>query len=679
MGVDEAWKETVRAFFWLIVLLVVINLLDYLGDEYRDKQKNAAGYVRTTDIESKVQVIDEKENGNLLLINERITFDIYSANKENLHEELKINLVGIENNEIPVKYKILSVNDVSDGNYQEYTPYEWKKKLKIDNNLKIIEDESFFIQIEPTYRDKLTFEVEYLIMNPVAVFEDCSELKLSFGEENSNKFLNSLDVEILIPNKNMPSENNYRAMTFGTVNSIFSLEEDKNLYPEYNTFVINLEQSELKFNNSSSELIFDLVAFGDDKESFSKNAISGSWANENMLDEINYWHQESLKTYDEHENTKKIILYSGFIILIFLVCHTFTTNSRIRLKYKFYKSPVEYKEFKSIPSQLDPIFVASLISCKSKEKKIIKGGNLAILFSLAKKNKIELTRFDTSKRWIPTNIVITIKNNKLEGSMPKLSSIEKFYYDLIFEYSKGESITLAAFKLKIEKQYGEGDLFISKIEESNFEIGMNEGYFQEKYYTKIADKLNLRSNLYKKLGIIILIIPNIILYNTYIGFANGIFFYLSVSLLINSIYLKHIANRYVLLTKFGEIEYEKWNGLYRYLKSDKFLKETIDVDVETWEQYLIYGAAFGLFERVIKVLKFKCNEKERSSLISNVCFYSEKVNDTPRIENIRDVPLLSTRHITNSLNKIDWDDVHKSIKKTYWDFFFGWEDIYWDD
>ena len=50
----------------------------------------------------------------------------------------------------------------------------------------------------------------------------------------------------------------------------------------------------------------------------------------------------------------------------------------------------------------------------------------------------------------------------------------------------------------------------------------------------------------------------------------------------------------------AEVEAERWDAFRRYLTDFPRLQEAPPVSLELWEQYLVYGIAFGIAERVLQ-------------------------------------------------------------------------------
>ncbi|MGL4663015.1 MAG: DUF2207 family protein, partial [Culicoidibacterales bacterium] len=115
--------------------------------------------------------------------------------------------------------------------------------------------------------------------------------------------------------------------------------------------------------------------------------------------------------------------------------------------------------------------------------------------------------------------------------------------------------------------------------------------------------------------------------------------YTSITLFISSItvILMVIAflMYYLQITRFKEdkIEvYEKWMGYKLYLSTYTLLKERTVTDVALWKQHLVYATAFGVAEKVIKVLKVEFPEiyaELDTSIAMLPFFYSQSYFNAP--------------------------------------------------
>lgn len=208
---------------------------------------------------------------------------------------------------------------------------------------------------------------------------------------------------------------------------------------------------------------------------------------------------------------------------------------------------------------------------------------------------------------------------KLEPLTPS----ESYYFDLIIRHSHGKEIPMKSFQSKVSIDYENTDAFVKKLERSVTNIGVNEGYFQKASYDYPKQSIKTQANSWALLGILIIIIVNFVSYQLPLDLAFGGYFILGGAFLIGSIYLKKIANKYVLLTQFGEDEYAKWRALYNFLNSETLIKERTVVELPLWEKYLVYATAFGISDKVIAALKIRCPEMQSSPMLSNSYYQSK--------------------------------------------------------
>ena len=127
-----------------------------------------------------------------------------------------------------------------------------------------------------------------------------------------------------------------------------------------------------------------------------------------------------------------------------------------------------------------------------------------------------------------------------------------------------------------------------------------------------------------------MLIGNLTCSFTRLDLAYGSFFIIGITLIISAIILKKCANHYILLTQFGEDEYEKWRALYRFLNSATLMDEKTVIELPLWEEYLVYATAFGISDKVIKALEIRCPDVANSPLLSNGYYRSSGFRYTTR-------------------------------------------------
>ena len=323
------------------------------------------------------------------------------------------------------------------------------------------------------------------------------------------------------------------------------------------------------------------------------------------------------------------------ICSVLILVHAFTTRHRLRSKYVFYTPANKIKYFRDIPSDLDPNFAAFLIHCKHQPPKDDSGVYSAILLSLARKNYIELDECGHN------DIQITLKNlfsptpsqlDLLESfgmeesakTYEPLTLCEEYYYNLLIRHAVGNTILMSSFQKRVSADYENTDTFAKNIKNSIVNIGIRDGYLQKADYNQAKRKAAGSSTLVLIAGILVVVLANIISYQTRLELAYGTFFIFGISCIINAIYRKINCVKYPLLTQLGEDEYAKWRGLYNFLNSNTLIHERTVIELPIWEKYLVYATAFGLSEKVIKAISIRCPEAAASPILSNNYYRSRR-------------------------------------------------------
>ena len=591
-----------------------------------------------------------------IVVTERITFDVHAASKYNTFWELWRDLPESEIDGVTTKYNVLSVKQVlPDGTEKEYTespklywydsdytatykglgPEKWYHSPGPYNESRR-KYECVFFYIDGVYREQMTFEIQYEMTNAALKYNDCSELYLCFYSEDTIKYLNSFEADILIPNKDMPSSGNYTANTYGTNSNNFPFVESDSVNPGYHTFSMKLNSNDLKFKPYNEYLEFSLVSFGNDKHIFTEYCPNNYYTYDNVLTEI----QDEQKEYEEtpilYSRIKFIILLISSILAYHIADKTLKTDKKLKEKYNFYEPSLQMDYFRDIPSNLDPSFAADLAFCKDKKKKDKEDVYAAILLSLVRKRYLALEKINEQSSWVSSNVKIVILHHPSQeietiedfigeyDGYESLTPTEEYYFNLIVRHATfANEISMNELQQKVYSDYANTDTFVNNIDRSTILIGISQGYFQKMDFDEPVKTLKAKAKTYKIFGFIILIIFNLISYQTRLNLAFNAFTILGISLLFSSRHLNKIAHKYLLLTQFGEDEYVKWNGLYRFLNSETLMNERTVIELPIWEQYLVYATAFGISEKVIKALELRCPDLDTSSpMLSNPYYRS---------------------------------------------------------
>lgn len=205
----------------------------------------------------------------------------------------------------------------------------------------------------------------------------------------------------------------------------------------------------------------------------------------------------------------------------------------------------------------------------------------------------------------------------LDSSAPNLEKLtpnEEQFFNLLLRHCLTKQVSLESFQNSIYYDCDYTHSFVQNVYKSVANIGITNGYLQKLNYDEPQQKINTKANLLFFVGIVILTVANYLSYKTRLDLAFGAFTILAIVTLICAKILKNDAKKYTLLTQFGEDEYEKWNGLYNYLKNESFIKDASITEISVLEKYLVYATAFGLSDKVTKILSLKIPAFENSEI-----------------------------------------------------------------
>ena len=189
---------------------------------------------------------------------------------------------------------------------------------------------------------------------------------------------------------------------------------------------------------------------------------------------------------------------------------------------------------------------------------------------------------------------------------------------------------MTLFQQKISYDYDKTDSFVTEVDNSIVNTGITKGFLQKSNYLEVVNSIKSKGNRNIVFAILIGIVGNLIINSTRLDLLFGGLFIYSIVLFLTGIYYKKVCHKYVLLTQYGEDEYEKWHGLYNFLNSETLINEKTVIDVKLWEKYLVYATAFGLSEKVIKALEINCTDMSSSQMLSNNYYRSTNFRTSSR-------------------------------------------------
>lgn len=212
-----------------------------------------------------------------------------------------------------------------------------------------------------------------------------------------------------------------------------------------------------------------------------------------------------------------------------------------------------------------------------------------------------------------------------------LTLCEAYYFNLILRHTvAGNTMLMSSFQSRVSYDYEDTAAFAKSMKNSIVNIGIKEGYLQKADYKQPQSEIRFSAGLLKGLGIFVGIVFNLLFSFTRINLAYGAFFIFAIVCIAGSSYMKKQSTKYVLLTQFGEDEYAKWRGLYRFLDSETLINERTVVELPLWERYLVYATAFGISEKVIKAINLRCPEVTTSSMLNSSYCRSGRIRHTGR-------------------------------------------------
>lgn len=673
-------RKLYNFFAWTFVLLIFFSpFIAEFSYVFADLQLNPFDYARITDVEYTGVVIDEPESEGSMYIKERITFDVHAASRSNLFWELWRDLPEDYVDGVKVDYTVLSVKQILPNGqeivYEESPKLYWDDYDYVKSNSTYgpgkwyhsegpydeedAQYECVFFYVDGLYREEVVFEIEYVMHNAALRYGDCSDLYISLYSGSTVEHLESFKADFLVSEEDMPRPGNYEIYTYGTNSNEFPVTESDTKYPGYHTFSFELDEEDLKFKPYNRDIEFDLVAFGEDKHSFTDYAPTNDYYNDVALQEIRDEWQYYIDAPAIYRTIKWIVWLICVALGVFILFYNFNVGKRMKKRHVFYEPIMNMDYYREIPSDLDPKFAASLVFCKQKPPKDDSGVYSALLLSLACKEYIELQELGTNDVRIiikkpleqpavvqPTSVLSPLIQPAIEQPIIEpvpepepvvpekvyepLTLCEQYYFNLIVRHAVNGSLTMESFQNRVASDYNNTDSFVRNMESSTVNIGIKEGYLQKAHYTQPKDEMITSSIALCVIGILLIVLVNIISSFTRLDLAFGAFFILGISCIVSSVYLKKESVKYVLLTQIGEDEYAKWRGLYNFLSSDTLIHERSYVELPIWEKYLIYASAFGLPEKVINAISINCPEAASSPILSNNYCRSTRIHHSSR-------------------------------------------------
>ena len=617
-----------KLIIWIILFVIVIS--PATGTFFQTFE-NPFDYARITDVDYKAVVVDEPGCEGKIVITERLTFDVHAASKNDPFWELWRDLPERWVDGVYVDYKVNSVKQILDDGTEQV----WYESYKLYWDDKDFEKgpgkwyhskgpyseydrqyECLLFYVDGIYRDKITFEIEYEMSNAVLRYADCTDLYIAMWSGSSIRHLNSFDAEILIPNNKMPQKSNYSIVSYGTNKEPFKIKESATKNDGYYTFYFNLDKSDLDFTIYNEYIEVDMVVTGSDKHIFSQYASENDYYYKNVRNEILRTQREYFEEVESVRLNRYICIMLCTVVLLAFAGVTIYEYKKI-FSDKYVNSKRIKSLYRQIPSNLDPKFAAAFIRIKHRKKEDDASVYAAVLLSLARKGYVELE--DSGKDMM---IKILHKSSYLEPDpiskdlteqqLEELTYSEKHYLELIQRHAVKNTVMMSYLQKRIVKDYDYTNSFVEKMNEVFDKCGYQLNYFEN------PSKKHVNSMNYIKEGAQICsffaLAAYVLCQYTYYADVSPACLVTSVALMALYTLIEFTCYKYIRLTPQGAAEYEKWCGLYNFLKSDTLMNERTVIELPLWEKYLVYATAFGISEKVIKAIKVRCPEMPEQTI-----------------------------------------------------------------
>ena len=659
-------------YFFIFLLIIISEGYSFEDFGFDGFTLNPNDYCNLTDVNYTAILQDNPDGKANVNITEYLTFDVHANSKSNTYKELWRELPEDIVDGLRVTYDVKSVTQILDDGTEvpyletskmywedeDYTPYStlrWHHSTGTGNYPD--NDESLLIYIPWTYREKMTFKIEYSLNNAALKYKDCSELYLSMYSGNTIKKLNSFKAQILVPNDIMPST--YYTYSFGTANDRIPYTESDSINSGYRTFLINLDKSDLKFNYHNRYIEFCLLAYGNDKHIFTKYAPNNIYSYDNALEECIAENEYYTYKNEKFKTYKTTLLITSFVLSFLIYINTINNFDKTKEKYNIYNPETDYEYFREIPSDLDPIFASELVFMKDPFNENLEKQEeyAAILLSLVRKKYVKISKINDLNEWTNSNTLITLeslqnyyetqtisknepisvtKNITTGEILEPLTTSERLYFELLERYARNSnnSISLNILQQLIDSDYVHTNAFIKDMNtKPALESGVMQGYFSQTQYDSLKKNYEKKAKLCLTLSIFMLILVNGISYFTPMALSYGAYTIFGIALLWKYIYLKSKAGELVLFTQYGINEQAKWRGLYNFLNSNTLINEKEVHNLPLWEKYLIYATAFGISEKVVKAIKIHAEDLnfDSSSILNHHAYiHSTHFHSTSR-------------------------------------------------
>lgn len=412
------------------------------------------------------------------------------------------------------------------------------------------------------------YEISYTVEDAITKYKDCAELYWQFL---GNEF--EIEASKITGTIKLPSHANSKEdiRVWGHVRTlngeIYATSTD--------TIKFNLQKYP-GGNYVEVRVAVPKEIFGTVRRTYNNNMLP------RIIEEETKWADEANAIRKRQQNVKTIIMVCWVVIVLLLLSKTI----------KYIKKLIKTK--KDVPTQEFEYF----------REKPSKGATPAdALFLYNKGIKVSSTAFGNVFSATLLNLSlkgyfkITVEEDERGKEQTVIYKTENTYQDLEYEEERIARFVKIAIGIEEKITIKELQKFIKDHPTNVSKLIENTGK-QTEQKNKLLENYDEEKSKEKSKYISISI-----MYFFFAMFTLGIFFPISILLIVNAVLAILINCKLSNLTQKGIDEREKWKGLKKYMEDFSLLDEKEIPAIEVWEEYLVYATVFGIADKVIKQLK----------------------------------------------------------------------------
>ncbi len=539
----------------LFILVFAIFMLLVLTTK-----SNAGLYLNNLDFYAEID-----SNGNM---NVTETWNIRVSNTNTLYKTFKLDKSKYSN------ITNVEVSEVGKGNFSKTNT--WAYHLTKDYYFGGINSDGDFeiawgVGLDNSSATK-TYKISYTVVDAIAKYNDCAEMYWQFLGNDFEINASKITGTIKLPSKANSKED---IRVWGHVKTL-----NGEIYvTSADTVEFSLDNYE-SGNYAEVRIAMPTEIIETAKRTYNKSALSS------IIEEETKWADEANAVRERQQRNKKII---GTIIIvvivvvgILLVIQTIKYIKKLKNTNKL-RPTEEFEYFREKPNKDSTPADALFLYNKGATVASTSFGNIfsATLLNLSLKGYFKVAIEENEKGKEETVIY------ELEKNIGDLQYEEKNIARFVkIAIGEEEKITIK----KLQKYIKNHPTSVSALIENTGKSTKNKNKITEKFDEQTAKEKSKYTGM-------------AIIYFCFAMFSFGIFFPLSILLIINAILAILINRKLSNLTQKGIDEREKWKGLKKYMEDFSLLNEKEIPALEVWEEYLVYATVFGIADKVIKQLK----------------------------------------------------------------------------